>query len=90
MAQDKEIQLNVNGTDLTFNVNLSNYNKYINGAMKPTANGVQLATNFLTNVVSDQSKPDLMEIIKQPGAAINIIGHVIEDYQPDFEITVKK
>lgn len=90
MAFDKKVELTINNTPLVFNVNLSAYNKYITGSMKPTANGLQLATNFLTSVVDDKCKGDLMEVIKQPGAALHILGPVIEEYQPDYDITVKK
>lgn len=90
MAFEKKVEITINSIALVFNVNLSAYNKYITGSMKPTANGLQLATNFLTSVVDAKSKDELMEFIKQPGAALHILSPVIEEYQPDYDITVKK
>jgi len=90
MAFEKKVEISINNISLVFNVNLSAYNKYITGSMKPTANGLQLATNFLTSVVDDKCKSELMEFTKQPGAALHILGTVIEEYQPDYDITVKK
>lgn len=90
MAFEKKIELEVNDLSLAFNVNASAYNKYITGSMKPTSNGLQLATNFLTSVVDESCKDELIKFIKQPGAALHILSAVIEDYQPDFDISVKK
>ena len=90
MAFEKKIALEINGEDLSFNVTLSHYNKYIAGVMKPNANGLQLATNFLTSTVEEPCKATLMDFVKQPGAALHLLGSVIEEYQPDYDITVKK
>ena len=90
MAFEKTTELTVNEVPLKFNVNAAAYNKYLNGSMKQGANGIQLATNFLSDVVDESCKKEFTDIVKQPGAALHILGAVVEDYQPDFDITVKK
>ena len=88
MACEQRIELEVNGEDLAFNLNLAVYNKFQNASS--LVNKVQPATNLLTSTVDDSSKAALMKLLKNPGAALNIVGAVVDEYQPDFEITVKK
>lgn len=89
MALEKEIILDFDGTELAFEVNLAAYNKYQNTiAMN---NKIQPATNFLLSVANTKTKKTLREIFEAfPGAALNICAFVTDDYQPEFNITVKK
>lgn len=88
MAFEQKVTLDVNDVELTFNVNVAAYNKYQNSTTM--VNKIQPATNFLMNVVADSDKKSLKEILQQPGAALHIVGAIVEEYQPEFNITVKK
>ncbi len=88
MAFEQKVELEVNDVELTFNLNVTAYNKYQNSTSM--VNKVQPATNFLMAVVDDKSKSDLKKIIQAPGAALHIAAAVVDEYQPEFNITVKK
>ena len=88
MAFEQKIELEVNDIDLTFNVNVTAYNKYQNSTTM--VNKIQPATNFLMNVVDENDKKALKELLLQPAAALFIVGAIVEEYQPEFNITVKK
>ena len=89
MALEKKIELEVNNVELVFNVNLAAYDKYIdelvpNQKKKP-------ATNFLTSTVASECKEALLKMFQSsPGVAIHLCASVIDEYQPDFDIAVKK
>lgn len=85
---DKTITLTVNGKDLTFNVEEADYTKFIN-EMQPN-NKVAPAHNFLMRAVDEASKDDLKDLLKLPGASVNIVGSLVEEYVPDLQITVGK
>ncbi|ENN96910.1 MULTISPECIES: putative phage tail assembly chaperone [Pseudoalteromonas] len=88
MAFDKKITLETPVGDITFNVNASDYNKYINST-QPN-NKVQPATNFVLNTVVQEDAKKLKELVQQPGAALFLVGAIVEEYQPEFNFTVKK
>lgn len=88
MAFDQRIELEVNDIDLIFNVNVTAYNKYQNSTTM--VNKIQPATNFLMSVVDDSTKSDLKNLLKQPAAALHIVSAIVDEYQPEFNITVKK
>jgi hypothetical protein len=88
MAFEQRVELEVNGVDLVFNLNVTAYNKYQNSTSM--VNKVQPATNFLMAVVDDNSRPELKKMIQAPGAALHIAAAVVDEYQPEFNITVKK
>lgn len=88
MAFEQKIELEVNDIDLTFHVNVTAYNKYQNSTTM--VNKIQPATNFLMSVVDDNDKKALKEMLLQPAAALHIVGAIVEEYQPEFNITVKK
>jgi len=85
---EKTIVLTINGKDITFKVGMDDYNKLVN-EMTPT-NKVSPAHNFLMRTVEDGSKDDLKELLKLPGAAVEILGQVVGEYVPDLQITVGK
>ncbi|SGY86821.1 Putative phage gene [Moritella viscosa] len=41
-------------------------------------------------VVDNECKSTLKEMLALPGAALHLVGSVVEEYQPEFNITVKK
>ncbi len=88
MAFNQKIVLDVNDVELNFDVNVAAYNKFQNTSTM--VNKIQPATNFLMNVVDDSDKKKLKEFLLQPGAAMYIVSAIVDEYQPEFNITVKK
>ncbi|WP_116305630.1 putative phage tail assembly chaperone [Nitratidesulfovibrio sp. HK-II] len=88
MTVDKTIKLNVNGRELTFNMSLGIYNRYIN-ELQPSSK-VGPAQNLCTRSVADESKAALQELLQLPGMAVQIASKLFEDYTPDIEIEVGK
>ena len=84
----KVIELEINDKAITFNITLAAYNQYINSTTPN--NKIQPAHNFCMNTVDDSSKAALRELIKQPGMPLHVAGAIVEEYQPDIAITVKK
>lgn len=84
---DKEIKLTVAGKDITFAPNVTAYNKYINEIT--ISNKVAPAHNFLVRIVTPETKEALEEILKLPGAALQVVSKVMDEYTPELEITVK-
>lgn len=85
---DKNITLEVNGDDLTFDMTPDAYNKFIN-EMQPT-NKVAPAHSLLMRTVTDDSRDALKKLLKQPGAALNLVGSLVEEYTPDLTVVVGK
>ena len=52
-------------------------------------NKVAPAHNYLVRIVSAESKEALEDILKRPGAALQLAGKVNELYAPELEIEVK-
>ncbi|WP_462147168.1 putative phage tail assembly chaperone [Pseudoalteromonas gelatinilytica] len=88
MAFEKKITVETPKGEITFSINTTDYNKYLN-TTQPN-NKVQPATNFLLNTVEDQDAKKLKELVQEPGAALFLVGAVVEEYQPEFNFTVKK
>lgn len=82
------VTITVNGTDINFQPNVTAYNKYVNEFMP--ANKVSPAINYLSRIVSADSKDALDKIVKLPGAALQLADAVNEQFAPQLEITVKK
>ncbi|BCS89965.1 putative phage tail assembly chaperone [Pseudodesulfovibrio sediminis] len=85
---NKTITLEVNGTDLTFEMTPDAYNKFIN-EMQPT-NKVAPAHSLLMRTVTDDTKDDLKDLLKKPGAALELVGSLVSEYTPDLSIIVGK
>lgn len=81
------IALVVAGTELTFEPTLTAYNSYINDLMP--SDKVAPAHNYLRKIVASESKAALDEVLKRPGAALQIAAVVNEQFAPTLEITVK-
>lgn len=85
---EKTIILDINGSEIRFDVGMDAYNKFIN-EMTPN-NKVSPAHNFLMRTVSDDSRDALKSLLEMPGAAVEIVGNLVEEYTPDLNITVGK
>lgn len=83
----KSIVLTIAGSDISFSPDMATYNKYIN-EMSMT-NKVAPAHNFLVRAVAAEDKESLLKIIERPGATLQIVGKLLEEYTPELEITVK-
>lgn len=83
---EDSIVLNINGETIHFSVNDKDYNDFVN-QFHPT-NKVNPCSNLLMRSVLDTDKEALRELLKQPGAAVNIAPVLVEQYQPQFNITV--
>jgi polyribonucleotide nucleotidyltransferase len=83
----EKINLTVCGQDITFEPNQTAYNKFINEMTMD--NKVVPAHNYLMRIIDADSKDALTEILKRPGAALQLAGKVNELYAPELEIEVK-
>jgi len=79
----------VNGTNYTFEMTRSAYNKCIN-AMGPTNKTVPFH-NLLVATISADQKDELVKLLDDtPGSELAIGAMVIDQYTPDLDIVVKK
>jgi len=82
------IELTISGIDYTFNVTREEYNGFVN---KVGAQKVGPAFNFLTATIETDSRTQLVHLMRNtPGAEMEIVQLVIEEYVPDLDIVVKK
>lgn len=84
----EQIKLAVAGVDVVFEPNQTAYNKFINDMAMD--NKVAPAHNYLNRIVTAETKEALAEILKRPGAALQLVAKVNEIYAPELEIEVKK
>ncbi|SFR13667.1 MULTISPECIES: putative phage tail assembly chaperone [unclassified Enterobacter] len=81
------IKLVIAGVAVNFEPNQTAYNKFINELS--TDNKVAPAVNYLNRIVAADSKEALADIIKRPGAALQLAGKINDIYAPELEIEVK-
>lgn len=84
---EKLIEMKIAGKDVSFSPNVTAYNKYINDITM--GNKISPAHNFLVRIVTPETKEALTELLERPGAALQIVGKVLDEYTPELEITVK-
>ncbi|WP_237730052.1 putative phage tail assembly chaperone [Lelliottia aquatilis] len=87
MAIEK-IELTVGGTALAFAPTATDYNNMIN-SMQPD-NKVAPAQQFLMRTVLPAHADALKEVLKKPGAVLQLMEAVISRYAPKLEIEVKE
>lgn len=85
---DKKIILTANDSQLTFNVTLADYNRYIN-ELTPI-NKVAPARNFLMRTVDADSKDALRTLVDLPGVGVQLAMALLDEYMPEVSITVGK
>lgn len=83
----EQIKLAVAGVDIVFEPNQTAYNKFINDMSMD--NKVAPAHTYLTRIVTADTKETLTEVLKRPGAALQLVAKVNEIYAPELEIEVK-
>lgn len=84
---EKLIEMKIAGKDVSFSPNVTAYNKYINDITM--GNKISPAHNFLVRIVTPETKETLTELLERPGAALQIVAKVLDEYTPELEITVK-
>lgn len=85
----KTIILTVAGTDFSFDVTTNDYNGYMNEIMP--ANKVAPAHNLLIRTVDAKQKDDLKKLLEDsPGATLQMVNMINEEFAPALQITVKK
>ena len=82
----KTITLTVNGQDLTFNMTGAIYDKYINELTLNDKTGP--ARNMLMRSVAPDSKEALKEVLKLPGAGVQLARALVDEYSPDLDIAL--
>lgn len=88
MSESKAIVLVIAGAPIKFEPNEVAYNKFINEMSMD--NKVSPAHSYLMRVVVPEDKEALGDILRQPGAALQIVNEVNKEYAPQLEIFVKK
>lgn len=81
------ITLEVAGKELKFAPTMVAYNSLLNG-MLPN-DKVAPTHNYLKKIVCQESKDDLDELLKMPGAAMQLAAAINSKFVPALEITVK-
>lgn len=83
----KAITLTVAGQDLNFEPTMTAYNGYINDLLP--GDKVAPSHNYLKRIVALESKEALDELLKRPGAALQLAAAVNAEFAPTLEIAVK-
>ena len=81
------ITLTIAGTDIQFAPTMTAYNGYINGISM--TDKVAPSHQYLKRIVCTESKEALEGLLARPGAALQIVAKVNEQYAPDLDIEVK-
>lgn len=81
------ITLDVAGKELKFAPTMVAYNGFLNDMM-PT-DKVAPAHNYLKKIVCQESKAELDDLLKRPGAALQLVNAVNAEFAPELVITVK-
>lgn len=87
MADKHKIVLAVGSIELTFEPNTTAYNGLINDMAMD--NKIAPAFKYLRRIISKETKDALDEILKTPGAALQLVDQVNQVYAPKLEIEVK-
>ncbi|MGP2590464.1 putative phage tail assembly chaperone [Serratia marcescens] len=84
---ENKITLTIQGKDVAFEPNTTAYNSLINDMAMD--NKVAPHVTYLRRIVAAESKTDLDDLLKLPGAALQIAEAVNAKYAPKLEIEVK-
>lgn len=85
-----EFQMGGEVIDLTFNVDIDDYNEFQDAAANPRSGAIEALQNLLATTVASNSDKALRRLILIPGAVPHVAETVIQEYQPKFEVRVKK
>ena len=88
MTDKREITLEMGDKNFTVNLTPQDVTKYFNGM---TANNKVAPThNLLSNTVKADQRADLRTLMLNPVMTMQLAGALLEEYDPDVEIIVKK
>lgn len=87
MASKEKITLVVGGVELIFEPNTTAYNGFINEIGMD--NKIAPAFKYLRRIISKETKEALDNILKTPGAALQLIEQVNSLYAPKLDIEIK-
>lgn len=85
---EKKVTLAVGKDELDFNVNTEDFNRYINEITQD--NKVIPAKRFLRRCLIDKAQTELLESLMDRGLILNMTGELMQEFQGDIEIEVKK
>ncbi len=85
---EKKIVVTIGKADFTFTVTSENFNRYIN-EMKPD-DKVLPAKRFLRRSLTDEKQQKALDEFCDLGLALNIAGEVVQEFQGEVLIEVKK
>ncbi len=86
---EKKITLTVGKDELVFKVETENYNRFINET-KPD-DKVLPAKRFLRRSLADKkAQGELLDELFDKGVHLEMVGKLLEEFQGDLEIEVKK
>lgn len=89
MSDKQIITLSINDTELQFEPNLTAYNQLINSSAREK-NAVGVVNEYLTKIVTPDSRAALKELLLRPGVGMQISQVVNDEYAPALDIEVKK
>ncbi len=81
------ITLTIAGSEIRFEPNMTAYNGFINEMAMD--NKIAPAHTYLNRIVVKEDKEALGELLKLPGAALQIASSVNDQYAPKLDISVK-
>lgn len=85
---EKKVVLTVGKDELAFKLTSENYNRFINET-NPN-DKVLPAKRFLRRSLVDKAQTELLEDLCDRGQHLPMVGTLIEQFQGDIEIEVKK
>lgn len=86
---EKQIELTVNDTTLTFIVELGDFHAFINEM--GDSNKVQPAYSFVTRTITAKQKDQLLKLINDnPGLELELAGYLVTEYKPKVNVIVGK
>lgn len=85
---NRDITLEIKGTDFVFHLTPQDVTKYFNSTTN--ANKVAPATNLLMSTIKQEQKAELKPLLANPVTVLELAGALLEEYSPDIGLVVKK
>jgi hypothetical protein len=85
---EKKITISVNKEDIVFNVTSDNFNRFVNETAPDDK--ILPAKRFLRRSLVDKKQMEQLEGICDHGHSLTLAAKLVEDFQGEVEIEVKK
>ncbi|MDD5697677.1 MAG: putative phage tail assembly chaperone [Victivallaceae bacterium] len=85
---EKKVTLQIGGNDFAFNVTTGDFNRFVNETAPDNKTGPAVA--FLRRALVDKKQREQLDELCDRGAALNIAAKLIQEFQGEIEIEVKK